>query len=102
MGVQLFGDTKHRLPMITAMMIPEGVPDEEGRARLLEEFGVEVATSFGPLRGRIWRIGTRGDNAGLRNVLAGRWTVAVYECVFNYRGAGGDRCDCATLSAAMS
>ena len=69
MGIQLFGDTKHRLPMITAMMIPEGVPDEEGRARLLEEFGVEVATSFGPLRGRIWRIGTMGYNAELRTVL---------------------------------
>src|SRR5439155_455598 len=69
MGIQLFGDTKHRLPMITAMMIPEGVPDEEGRNRLLEEFGVEVATSFGPLRGRIWRIGTMGYNAELRTVL---------------------------------
>jgi len=69
MGIQLFGDPKHRLPMITAMMLPEGVPDEEGRARLLEEFGVEVATSFGPLRGRIWRIGTMGYNAELRTVL---------------------------------
>src|SRR5207245_1795527 len=78
MGIQLFGDTKHRLPMITAMMIPEGVPDEEGRARLLEEFGVEVATAFGPLRGRIWRIGTMGCNAGVRIV----WTVlAVQESV---------------------
>jgi len=69
MGIQLFGDPKHRLPMITAMTLPDGVPDEEGRARLLEEFGVEVATSFGPLRGRIWRIGTMGYNAELRTVL---------------------------------
>lgn len=69
MGIQLFGDPKHRLPMITAMLIPDGVPDEEGRARLLQEFGVEVATSFGPLRGRIWRIGTMGYNAELRTVL---------------------------------
>lgn len=69
MGIQLFGEPKHRLPMITAMLIPEGVPDEEGRARLLEEFGVEVATSFGPLRGRIWRIGTMGYNAELKTVL---------------------------------
>lgn len=69
MGIQLFGDPAHRLPMITAMTIPEGVPDEAGRARLLEEFGVEVATSFGPLRGRIWRIGTMGYNAELSTVL---------------------------------
>ncbi len=69
MGIQLFGHPAHRLPMITAMMIPEGVPDEEGRARLLEEFGIEVATAFGPLRGRIWRIGTMGYNAELSTVM---------------------------------
>ncbi len=69
MGIQLFGDPGHRLPMITAMMVPEGVPDEAGRARLLEEFGIEVATAFGPLRGRIWRIGTMGYNAELSTVL---------------------------------
>jgi (S)-ureidoglycine-glyoxylate aminotransferase len=69
MGIQLFGDSAHRLPMITAMMIPEGVPDEAGRARLLEEFGIEVATAFGPLRGRIWRIGTMGYNAELSTVM---------------------------------
>lgn len=70
MGVELFGDPKYRLPMITAMSIPDGVPDEAGRARLLEEFGIEVATSFGPLRGRVWRIGTMGYNAELKTVVA--------------------------------
>ncbi len=69
MEIRLFGDPEHRLPMITAMLIPDGVPDEDGRARLLKEFGVEVATSFGALRGRIWRIGTMGYNAELRTVL---------------------------------
>lgn len=69
MGIRLFGDQQHRLPMITAMHIPEGMPDEAGRARLLEQFGIEVATSFGPLRGRIWRIGTMGYNAELKTVL---------------------------------
>jgi len=37
---------------------------------LLEEFGIEIATSFGPIRGKIWRIGTMGYNADLRVVLA--------------------------------
>jgi (S)-ureidoglycine---glyoxylate transaminase len=68
MGIQLFGEPQHRLPMITAMTIPDGVSDEAGRAKLLDEFGVEVATSFGPLRGRIWRIGTMGYNATLETV----------------------------------
>ncbi|TMI82873.1 MAG: alanine--glyoxylate aminotransferase family protein, partial [Bacillati bacterium ANGP1] len=66
MGLALFGDPEHRLPMITAVHIPAGADDEGVRAQLLEEFGVEIATSFGPLRGRIWRIGLMGYNAELR------------------------------------
>jgi len=56
--------------MITAVRIPDGVEDEPTRLQLLEEFGTEIATSFGPIRGRIWRIGTMGYNADLRVVLA--------------------------------
>jgi (S)-ureidoglycine-glyoxylate aminotransferase len=69
MGLELFGDARHRLPMITAVKIPDGVKDEPARAQLLEEFGVEIATSFGPIRGKIWRIGTMGYNAELPVVL---------------------------------
>jgi (S)-ureidoglycine-glyoxylate aminotransferase len=46
------------------------VEDERARRRLLEEFGIEIATSFGPLRGRIWRIGLMGPNASLPVVLS--------------------------------
>ncbi len=70
MGLELFGKPAHRLPMITAVKIPTGVEDEPARLQLLEEFGIEIATSFGPLRGQIWRIGTMGYNAELKTVLA--------------------------------
>jgi (S)-ureidoglycine-glyoxylate aminotransferase len=33
------------------------------RRALLEDFNIEIGTSFGPLHGRIWRIGTMGYNA---------------------------------------
>jgi len=69
MGIRLFGDPAHRLPMITAMYIPEGIPDEACRAQLLQQFSIEIATSFGPLRGRIWRIGMMGYNAELKTVI---------------------------------
>jgi (S)-ureidoglycine-glyoxylate aminotransferase len=70
MGLELFGNPQHRLPMITAIRIPDGIDDEPARLQLLEEFGIEIATSFGPLRGRVWRIGTMGYNAELKTVLA--------------------------------
>lgn len=83
MGMELFGDPQHRLPMITAMRIPDGVSDEAGRARLLEQFGIEVATSFGPLRGRVWRIGTMGYNAERKVVLT---VITALERVFTSYG----------------
>lgn len=88
MGIELFGDPRHRLPMITGMFIPEGVSDEAARARLLEQFGIEVATSFGPLRGRIWRIGTMGYNAELKTVLT---VLTGLEHVFQSSGVKSDR-----------
>ena len=70
MGLELFGDPQRRLPMITAVKIPDGADDEAARMRLLDEFGIEIATSFGPLRGRIWRIGLMGYNAELKTAFA--------------------------------
>lgn len=60
MGLQLYGDPKCKLPMVTCIRIPEGIDGEAVRAMLLEQFGIEIASSFGPLKGKIWRIGTMG------------------------------------------
>ena len=91
MGLELFGDPRHRLPMITALAIPPQVEDEPGRQRLLDEFGIEIATSFGPLRGRVWRIGLMGVNAALPvvlSVLSGLEYVLRNYGVSHRRGAG--------------
>jgi (S)-ureidoglycine---glyoxylate transaminase len=93
MGLELFGDPRHRLPMITAVLVPPGVEDEPARQRLLDEFGIEIATSFGPLRGRVWRIGLMGVNAALPavlSVLAGLEHVVCDGGVDVRRGAGVD------------
>jgi alanine-glyoxylate transaminase/serine-glyoxylate transaminase/serine-pyruvate transaminase len=69
MGLALFAPEAYRLPVLTTVRIPEGVDDERVRARLLEEFDIEIGAGFGPLRGRIWRIGTMGYNAQPRAIL---------------------------------
>lgn len=33
------------------------------------DFGIEIASSFGPLKGKIWRIGTMGYSCRRKNVL---------------------------------
>lgn len=69
MGLKLFGDQRHKMANVTGIYIPEGVDGEAVRARMLNDFGIEIGTSFGPLQGRIWRIGTMGYNCRKQNVL---------------------------------
>jgi (S)-ureidoglycine-glyoxylate aminotransferase len=73
MGLKLFGDQKHKMPNVTGVFIPDGVDGDKVRRALLEQHNIEIGTSFGPLHGRIWRIGTMGYNAreeAVRRTLA--------------------------------
>lgn len=70
MGLEIFGDEAYKLPTVTCIQIPEGVNGEAIRQMMLEQFGVEIASSFGPLQGKIWRIGTMGYSCRKENVLA--------------------------------
>lgn len=49
-----------RLPTVTAVMIPNGIDDAEVRNQLLDEFNIEIAGGFGPVKGKIWRVGLMG------------------------------------------
>lgn len=60
MGLKLFGDDSCKMPVVTCVEIPGGIDGESVRHMLLEQFGIEIASSFGPLAGKIWRIGTMG------------------------------------------
>jgi (S)-ureidoglycine-glyoxylate aminotransferase len=70
MGLELFGDARHRMSNVTGVLIPSVAGNgERVRAEMLESFGIEIGTSFGPLAGRIWRIGTMGYVCRKANVL---------------------------------
>jgi (S)-ureidoglycine-glyoxylate aminotransferase len=77
-GLELFGDQKHKMANVTGVHIPQGVDGEKVRRALLADFNIEIGTSFGPLHGRIWRIGTMGYNARSDAVLA---TLGALEAV---------------------
>jgi len=49
-----------RLPTVTAVMIPNGIDDVKVRNQLLDEFNIEIAGGFGPVKGKIWRVGLMG------------------------------------------
>src|SRR4029450_8479380 len=70
MGLALFGDPEHRMANVTGVVIPKEIADTEVvRRQLLQDFGIEIGTSFGPLAGKIWRIGTMGYVCRKANVL---------------------------------
>lgn len=83
LGLAVFGDVGHKMHNVVAVEIPDGVDGDKARAAMLDEFGIEIGTSFGPLHGRVWRIGTMGYNARKDAVLV---TLAALEQVL--RGAG--------------
>ncbi|ANP72414.1 pyridoxal-phosphate-dependent aminotransferase family protein [Cryobacterium arcticum] len=85
LGLAVFGDLEHRMNNVVAVHIPEGVTGDAVRGELLNDFGIEIGTSFGPLHGKVWRIGTMGYNARKDTVLT---TLAALEQVLRRAGAG--------------
>ena len=70
MGLTLFGDAAHRMANVTGVVIPRQIANgEKVRAEMLADFGIEIGTSFGPLAGKIWRIGTMGYVCRKANIL---------------------------------
>lgn len=70
MRLRLFGDAAHRMTNVTGVFIPQACGDGEAiRSEMLHDFGIEIGTAFGPLVGKIWRIGTMGHVCRKANVL---------------------------------
>jgi (S)-ureidoglycine-glyoxylate aminotransferase len=83
MGLKLFGDGVHRMTNVTGVHIPAGIDGEKVRARMRQDFEIEIGTAFGALAGRIWRIGAMGYNARKHTVLI---TLAALEACLRAEG----------------
>ena len=83
MGLTVFGDDRHRMTNVTAIHIPDGVDGEAVRRRMREDFEIEIGTAFGPLAGKVWRIGAMGYNAMRHKVAI---TMSALETVLRAEG----------------
>jgi alanine-glyoxylate transaminase / serine-glyoxylate transaminase / serine-pyruvate transaminase len=63
MGLAMHVPAAHRIPTLNTVLVPKGVDDAKVRKRLLEGPGIEIAGGFGPLGGKIFRIGLMGPLA---------------------------------------
>ena len=58
-----------RIPHLNSVEVPSGIDEAKVRARLLDEYGLEIGAGLGPLAGKIWRIGLMGFSSSPKNVF---------------------------------
>jgi len=68
MGLDMHVPAIHRIPTLNTVLVPKGVDEGKVRKRLLDGPGIEIAGGFGPLAGKIFRIGVMGPLATEANV----------------------------------
>ena len=69
LGLTMFAQAGHRLPMLNAVVIPDGIDDLKIRRALLQQYGIEIGGGIGPVKGKIWRVGLMGHTSTARNVI---------------------------------
>ena len=53
MGLSFVVAEQYRLPMLNSIRIPEGADDKAVRAKLLNEFGIEIGGGLGAMAGKV-------------------------------------------------
>jgi alanine-glyoxylate transaminase/serine-glyoxylate transaminase/serine-pyruvate transaminase len=70
MGLGMLPEDSWWLPSLNAVRVPDDVDAHSVIRTLLSEHGIEISGGFGPLAGRIFRIGCMGHSCRPGNVLA--------------------------------
>ena len=68
MGLSFHVPKEHRITTLNTVCVPKGVDEAKVRKRLLDDPGIEIAGGFGPLAGKVFRIGIMGPLATEDNV----------------------------------
>ena len=68
MGIEMHVAAGHRLWTLNTACVPPGVDDVKVRKRLLDGDGIEILGGFGPLAGKVFRIGLMGSSSTEENV----------------------------------
>src|SRR6185436_12393140 len=70
MGLSMHvADSADRLWTLNTPRVPDGIDDAKVRQYLLEKRSIEIAGGFGPLAGKVFRIGLMGYGSTPENVL---------------------------------
>jgi alanine-glyoxylate transaminase/serine-glyoxylate transaminase/serine-pyruvate transaminase len=84
-------EAAHRLWTLNTPRVPEGIDDAKVRARMLREQGIEILGGFGPLAGKVFRVGLMGASSTEENVLRALEALEVALRAEGFRPAGSGR-----------
>ena len=68
LGLNMFVDASCRLPMLNAVVVPQGVDEAAVRSRLRLDHKIEIGAGLGPMAGKVWRIGLMGETCRSEHV----------------------------------
>lgn len=63
MGLRLHVPETNRIPTLNTVRVPDGVDEAKVRKHLLDDSNIEISGGFGPLAGKVFRIGIMGPLA---------------------------------------
>ena len=69
MRLSVVAAEEYRVPSLTAVRSPEGVPEAEVRKYLFARHGIEISGGLSDLAGQVWRVGLMGHNSTASNVF---------------------------------
>lgn len=63
LGLKMLVAPEHRIWNLNTPCVPDGVDEAKVRSHLLQKHGIEISGGFGPLAGKIFRVGIMGPLA---------------------------------------
>ncbi len=79
MGMHMHVAPEHRLWTLNTPCVPDGIDEVKVRQRLFKQHSIEILGGFGPLAGKVFRIGLMGASSTKENIL--RLLEAMEECL---------------------
>ena len=68
LGFEPTAQEGHRLPVLNAVRVPDGIDEAQVRRQLLNRYGIEIGGGLGELAGKGGRVGLMGEAASRDNV----------------------------------
>lgn len=84
MGLSFVVAEDSRLAQLNSVSVPDGVDEAAVRARLLNDFNLEIGAGLGALAGKVWRIGLMGHSSRYENIFL---CLSALEAVLSDMGA---------------